>query len=359
MLTENIAHLQLIESPERGFPQAAMQYAGNAGLFTLRGCTRHVALGTEEAMRPFLSHINTSNCNLYTGKEAYSHLLQYVTGQFSKTRGESQIVSQFKRAYDTLSEQHPEKAQELQYLYQSLLADNAMIRTHVTHDLRPAFYESTAHGLSNQRAGDTVLLVGDLTQNQQPTEVTKNISKQLANKRKDRVGRLLVTHPDDLTARTLATQLKRLKLATEPEYIAFSQALDNGLCEHRVRHTYVTLPMDKHPRADQALIDSAGEWETFNTNLVHFGGNAKSERITRGHWRNADLELGIMPETISEAQQFDKDRNAELVAAGKRAATNCATSRTQGKAPILRYIQSPPETYAHLTGSRSTSPHQR
>ena len=334
------------------FSDAEIAAAKNHGLFVLRGCTRNVLLGSKSDVEALLPEISTPHTS-YSAENAYAHLLRYVTGQFSKTRGESQIVDQFKKSWNEFSIQTPEKAKSLHYLYDSIIADNRTVRTHATAELRPAFYETTAHDLSGQKGGEDVLLVaGENNARNGYSTVTRNLVKQLVNNRKNAVGTLYITHPDPEMLKSMMTQMQKDSIISKhlPTPIPFEEAFANS-AQRKPRLTFVTLKMDQYPEADTTMLRFCDEHEAFRMRLVHLGGNTKPDRITRGVWKDHTMELAIMPEAITATQNAAQTRNKQIVdGVGLYAANNCALSRLSGKNPITNIITKPTDEYLRGSG---------
>lgn len=351
-----INDISIIESSDgRKFTDDERALAQANGLMVLQGCKREILIGHKKDIYLTELAIETPH-QVKRREDAYAHVLRYITGQFSKTRGESQIVSQFKKGWEEFEKTNPDKAAELNYFYESIMADNGLMRQHVTTDLKPAFYETTAHDLSGQKNGETVLIIASSnTKGNGPGEVTMNLVKQLANNRKGRVEKLLVTHPQSTICDAICAQLQRKvgRLATPVRSIPFTEALDINGSLLRTDKVFVTFPAGKCPEIDQMIHKACAELEVFGGQLIHLGGPNKDDRIARGVWAQHQHRDAIMPEAIIETQLASQKRNADIIEGpGKIAALNCAFSHARSQKPIAAFITEPPERYAHLTSSQ-------
>lgn len=342
----------MLESRTPCFTIEERDLAEQHGLMTLQGCTRHVLLGHKKDIHNVAQQIETPN-TLYKDAGAYQHLLCYLTGQYSRAHGEGQIVSQFKRSWDAFSKTNPEKAKSLSYLYSSILADNALIRSTVTPELRPAFYESIAHALAEHLPWEPELIVvGAHSKKPGPSEITVNIARQLTPNHSKEPKEVLVTHPDPKLLSAIVSRMRRepslqsLKLTTLP----FDDAFDTTGGMRGTRVVYSALNMGEYPEADRLMAKACGEQEALGGRLIHLGGASKADRCTRGIWTDQNFEYAIMPEQILRAQQQARERNAELLKVGAIAAENCAKSRLRGLNPLRNIISKPPEEYAHISG---------
>lgn len=356
-----IRDLAVLEGPWRDIKEEKQNELAAGGLMVMRGCSRTTILGNKEDIDRVRSEFE-GKLDYLEGANAYGRLLQVVSGQLSKTPGETQIVRQFRNSWEKFKLQSPDKCSKLSYLYDSLIADNSLIRNRVTHGLKPAFFESTAAYMAEHNQGDTILIVcgaekGDTKLN----ETTHNLARQLANHNPYGIKRLLITHPDPHIANRMVGQLRRLGLSLDIELVNFDEFFDGSIKPFdqnkifSVQSMYVTLPMGQYPEADDKMIKTWAQREVYSGKLIHLGGAKKQDRITCGAWKDSDFFNTIMPEDITAQQNLDKRKNAELVAQGCTAAINCGLSRINGKNPVGSLVTLSPQDYTHRAGLQESS----
>ena len=356
---ECIRDIALLEGPWRDLDEAKQQELIQRGMLVMRGCSRSSIVGHKDDIASIRAELE-GKLEYFEGAHAYGRLLQVVSGQLSRTPGENQIVRQFRNSWEKFSAGNPEKSLPLRHLYDAIIADNSLIRNRVTHDLKPAFYESTACRLAEHENGDTVLLVcGAEKGDTKLDETTQHLARQLANHNSHGIKRLLITHPDPDIAKRMLGKINRLGLSVKPELVNFNEMFnqaDKAFDYDKifsVQRMYVCLPMQQYPEADAQMVHMWGQREGFGGKLVHLGGAKKHERVSRGAWKDGDFFSAIMPEGISAQQSIDKQRNVVVVTQGGVAALNCGLSRAHGKNPIGNCVTLNTDEYVHRTGLNS------
>lgn len=338
-VTEN---LMVLDIEPKSFSDQFAQFRDASGLMYIKGCRRDVLIGSEHALQD-APNPQTDGITLYRNADAYAHLLTYVTGLISRTRGESQIVSQFKRAYSELQTRASEQAVDLHRLFRNIINDNSVVRNNVTPSLKPAFYEACAHELSNQNGQDVVLIVVNTHPNGKPDAETENMVRYLAGNKRQSAKTIVFTHPDPNHLRTVygyfLSQQTKGKLTSPIEMLPFEQAFDANSDLQRFDKAFVCLPMGRCEEVDMKIIEEWRQKEAFGGTLIHLGGSKKTDRISKGAWQNLELWSYVSPEKIIQHQSFRKQQNEDTIAEGKKACNACAQIRSQGRRPNSRVIE--------------------
>lgn len=366
-----LENLVLVDVSNSTPMEAFEQWRDTAQLFHIEGCTRQVFMGFKDDLKT-APNLDRGDTKVYEGADAYARLLEYITGLLSRTRGESQIVSQFRNAQAEFNGKWPDKAVALKYVYDSIIQDNSRVRNTVTqnpkaeHSLKPAFFESAAHELSGQKSGDTVLIVLDAKPNGHPSNVTQNIIKQLGNHRAGHAEKIIFTHPDNEILKTVYSrffkQKQEGKITSDIEMVPFQDLvnIDSQIASMTnadapqtrpglfgVDQAFVCCRMGQYPEADQQLIEAWRSKEAFGGTLLHLGGPNKADRHSIDIWRNANLCNYVSPEDISTEQRREQTINAGLVEKGKLACANCALCRSLGKQPVGDLSMEPEKMLPH------------
>ncbi len=335
---ENVTEdLLLLDIEPKHFSEEFRNLRDSQGLLHIKGCRREVLIGRSRALK-FASDLDGSAVSVYKGGQAYAHLLTYVTGLLSRTRGENQVVSQFKNAYEELKMRNALSAKAMQRLSQYILHDNGVIRNHVTRSLKPAFFEACAHELSGQKGQEAVLVVAntDIT-GKKPDDSTENIVRYLGGKRKDAAKTIVFTHPDDSSLINVHSaflrQKEKGKISSDVKMLPFSEAFDAVRDLQSFQRVFVCYPMDREADVDTTIIEEWGQKECFGGMLVHLGGSKKIDRVSRGKWLDPELENYISPESISDWQKDRKAQNDTTIIRGSIACQFCAEVRAEGRRP--------------------------
>jgi hypothetical protein len=344
--------LILLEFQHLKFSKAVSEWISQCPYMHIAGCTRTMLLLTEQDVANLPEEVK-QQAIYYNGQQAYARLLEFITGLLSRHRGENQVVSQFKEAWEEFAVRMPDKAAQMDAIYQSLLADNGTIRNHVTAELRPAFYECTAHKLSEAKPGETVMVVAGATKHGLPAQSTCHLIHKLDNRAK-RASCIVVTHPEEETLESLYRHFLKEKIAgrivCDIKKLPFHEATDSAGALHRIDRVFVTLPMGKYRDADERLRTEWNQREAFGGKLVHLGGTEKYQRSSPKEWQGLGLDHYVSPERIIGQQMLDQNRNDEIIQQGRLACQNCAFSRLHGKKPIIRNLTLPSQQYGERSG---------
>lgn len=338
-VTEN---LMVLDIEPKSFSDQFAQFRDASGLMYIKGCRRDVLIGSEHALQE-APNLDAGGVTLYRNARAYSHLLTYVTGLISRTRGESQIVSQFKRAYSELEVRANQQASELHRLFRDIIHDNSIVRNNVTPSLKPAFYEACAHELSDQNGQDVVLVVANTHPNGKPDAETENMVRYIGGNKRQAAKTIVFTHPDPDYLRSVysyfLSQKTKGKLTSPVEMLPFESALDATSDLQRFDKAFVCYPMGKCEEVDLKIIEEWRQKEELGGTLIHLGGSKKSHRHSSGAWIEPELWSYVPPENITEHQVARKKQNASTIVDGKKACDACAELRSQGIRPNARAIQ--------------------
>lgn len=332
-------NLLLLDIKPESFSEQFAECRDAYGLLYIKGCRRDVLLGSSDVIN-FGQTQNVEGVRVYEGAQAYEHLLTYVTGLISRTRGESQIVSQFKGAYKELGDRSPSSALSLHRLYMNIVRDNGVIRNYVTPDLKPAFYEACAQELSDQQDRHAVLVVVNTDKSgKKPDAMTENIMRYIANGRKSAAKKIIFTHPDQEKLQNVYShflkQKSKGKISSSIGTLPFEAAFDANNALQSVGTVYVCFPMGRNLTADQKMVAEWRQKEVLGGRLIHLGGNPKADRQSSGQWLNPELFHFTPPESILEWQGIRQTRNAKLIEAGKSACRKFAKIRSEGGRPSI------------------------
>lgn len=341
---EALEDVWLLDIKPAAFSNAFEEFKNAHNLLHIKGCRREVLIGRSLSPENIPPH-STDDVSVFKGAEAYKHLLIYITGLISRIRGENQIVSQFKRAHGELRTRNHAAAESLNPLFHNIMRDNSLVRTHITRDLKPAFYEACAHELSGPRNQDTVLVVVDTDKNgTKPSEVTKNIIRYLGNKTKSAATTIIFTHPDEDVLNTVFNFFLRQKdknrISSQIGKLPFNNAFDYLGDLQRFLRVFVCFPMGKNPKIDELMINTWGQKEALGGVLLHLGGRTKPDRKSIGAWENPELFNYVSPEEIVAWQEQRKSQNEQLIEDGKAACGICADLIINGERPNPQKILS-------------------
>lgn len=332
-VTEN---LLLLDIKPASFSEDFAKCRDANGLLYIKGCRRDVLVGRAPILKDS-PDLRAEGVTVYEGVKAYAHLLTYVTGLISRTRGENQIVSQFKRAYSELIERSPETAKDLHRLFRHIIHDNGIIRNNVTQCLKPAFYEACAHELSLQEERDVILVVANTHKNGlKPNEETENIVRYIGNNRKGAARKIVFTHPDEDVLKNIYGYFLRKKvhgsISSEIGMISFGEAFDANNALQRIDRVYVCFPMGQDAQADQKMIEEWRQKEAFGGQLLHLRGG-QNRRKSEGAWSNPELFNYIAPERITDWQKQRQSKNEQVIKRGAAACYVCAEMRDINQRP--------------------------
>jgi hypothetical protein len=256
--------------------------------------------------------------HLLEGKAAYLEVLKYSLGLKGKSIGETQIVGQLKKAWQGFDEKKPSQAAKLRPIWEGLMHDSTLIRGQVTGKLTPPRIETAAFIASNQKGGETVLIVGDkMPRDNQMTELTRNLARKLGGNHKNRVGRILVTHPDPGTLgiiyRDLQQEIKNDSIKSAVEAVPFEEFLKRRLLEPKT--VYIATPMGSSEKMDQAMINALEERNALSPNLaIHVRGTPELRGLSSEVWRQLHQKLDSLHDklTLEEAIEIQTSRGAKL-----------------------------------------------
>jgi len=336
--------LMLLDIKPTSFSEQFAQYRDDSGLMYIKGCRRDVLIGRQDALQD-APNLDNEGVTLYQNADAYAHLLTYVTGLISRTRGESQIVSQFKRAYTELQSRNSEKATQLHRLVRNITHDNSVVRNNVTPSLKPAFYEACAHELSDQNGNDVVLVIANThPRSGKPDAETEQMVRYLGGNKRQAAKTIVFTHPDVDQLRGVYSyflnQQRKGRITSPIEMLPFEQALDANADLQRFNKAFVCFPMGKNVEVDTKIIEEWRQKEALGGKLIHLGGSKKYERHSNGAWANPELWNYVAPEEITEWQMVRKQQNEDTIKTGFKACTTCAELRSQNKRPNPQMVLS-------------------
>lgn len=127
----------------------------STGVFLLKTCQRTLIISSNESY-----NINYLEGSHLRGPEAYTFLLQIICGLKSKLLGESEIVSQFKSAYQEYV-QFEDKCTQTLLILEKLFKDAKEIRTKYLIGLGQKTYSSlTRRHIYNKNKAESVLILG-------------------------------------------------------------------------------------------------------------------------------------------------------------------------------------------------------
>lgn len=307
------------------------------------GCRRDVLVGKSEILDK-LPPLSPEEGTIYQDVPAYAHLLTYMTGLISRTRGESQIVSQFRNAYEDLKGRNSSAARSMRPMFQSLIHDNSIIRSSITRGLKPAFYEACAHELSGQNGPDTVMVLANANKKgSKPDEVTENIVRYLGNNRKKAADTIIFTHPDNAVLKNIyssfLSQKMRGRISCAVKMLPFDEAFDSTADLLAMKQVFVCYPMGVDEKVDRRVLEEWRQKEALGGKLIHLGGGTKAQRQSVGLWSDPGLFYYVSPEEIVSWQTKRQKTNEETIKKGIEACEVCADIRGNGnKRPNAKII---------------------
>jgi glutamyl-tRNA reductase len=160
IVVQDIEKLVVLHRPKdqggRGLPVSCASEMLQAGLF-VDTCLRQVWISTRK--NPIRQP--DADCKLFFGAQAYSFLLQTVTGLNSSIPGETNVAGQFRCAWKRwVKEATPARANCLVPLMNRLFNDSKMIRRLYLQNLGGASYGTLTRKLMQPERGARILFVG-------------------------------------------------------------------------------------------------------------------------------------------------------------------------------------------------------
>ena len=344
--------LFVVELPKESQPEHLPEMAKAHGLVYIKGCTRHMVIGLGDLPEEIAA---LEGATFYQGETAYARLLQYITGLLSRSPGESQIVGQFRDAFQTRESRNPESLENYMKLYQWLAEDNRAVRTYVTADLQSAYYETVAQRIVPRNEGASVAVVVDLDAKGNLSDTTVNLLRQLGSHSHNKPAHIYITHPDDAALARVMPEIERMSargtISPTVNSIRFEEMLHAKLHSQfniNTKQIYVCPACNRYPEAEKKLVKWQDEMAAFSKEMILLGGEKKERKVT-GAWLGEHFNI-TLPDAILAAQKAKKIENETLKSEGKLACENCALSRDSDKRPLFRSLTQPREKYAHLSG---------
>ncbi|HAZ12688.1 MAG: hypothetical protein A2X86_11175 [Bdellovibrionales bacterium GWA2_49_15] len=134
-----------------------------AQLFEMSTCQRHLLVGLGVWPDKALSFLNDNGIHglsVYHGSEAYTYLLEVITGLKSRLLGESEVAGQFKKAYDSYKSSATFNSVCGQIL-EKLMKDGKEIKTKHLQSIGQYSYAGLAKRvLQNHSVSGQILIVG-------------------------------------------------------------------------------------------------------------------------------------------------------------------------------------------------------
>lgn len=177
-----------------------------SGIFQLETCQRVLLAGLTDEIEIPLREVLPSGSELYFGKDAYSFLLEVITGLKSVVVGETEILAQFKKAW--LEQQHT--LPSLNDIFQNLITDAKEVRTSFLQNLGAVGYGSLVRNAVENKLTENkinppvnILLVG-------AGEIAFSVAPYLADVAALHGGRLFLTNRSVERLVALSENLKEL-----------------------------------------------------------------------------------------------------------------------------------------------------
>lgn len=156
---------------------APSDHAGHAYInapFRLSTCQREIALSIDSQEQLYKQA--NPNTKVLVGQHAYRHLLEVVCGLKSRLLGETEIVAQFRNAYNDF-EQSPKRCSHLMEVLDRLLMDSKYVRTNFLNNLGQYSYAGLTKSLLKERNAKEIILFGS-------GNLAQDLVKVLAKKHK-------------------------------------------------------------------------------------------------------------------------------------------------------------------------------
>jgi hypothetical protein len=170
---------RLKDAAGHGHAEASVRQLAAQGLF-VDTCLRQVSIITDEQTIP----PTDANTAILRGSDAYSFLLQTVTGLNSSMPGETNVLGQFRCAWKRWLKTAPAiQVAQLTRLMQQLFSDSKQVRQEYLENTGGASYGSLARKMLQPAAGAHILFVGSGKFSQSMLPLFTNWSTGLWNHR--------------------------------------------------------------------------------------------------------------------------------------------------------------------------------
>lgn len=325
---------------------AIRQWKRDKPVMVAESCARQVWMGAREdfADFPYQAH-NKNAVHLIIGKDAYSFILNLITGNDSEKSGESNITGQFFDGWDAYAQSHANYAKRFTTLIQHIRADSAMIRSNVTSQIKHPRHELMARNLSGQKKGECALVIGHVREGDEvtPSVLITALFKVLGNNRKGRVNQITVAHPTLRGVVALEENLKDLKAKKFIQEDVIIQRIPfEALAKEIEKHqrVYTDLPMGVFPQVDEILINTWINRADHSNSFTHLRGDPTNVGNMNAMWKNAELDSFVSPEAIRIEMTRVGQENNRLKALTVAVVNYCATMRERRDTPNWhKYLQ--------------------
>lgn len=324
-------------------------------------CARHLFVGGDALLGSLPKEITSRACQVYRGADGYRFLVETAAGlQNRHDPGEYHSLGEMKERWFEFLETHRSAPYRITKIMNWAIEDAKSIRSEVLTGLRPCGREESAKILSRTGPHEDVLIfggaVGDVL------KLAKTLGKSCSN----RVRTITVAHPEphklELLKDTFKGAIDRRKIEAPVAFITWRALEGRGLSGfHSV---FVCAPM--HGIANGAAQGDKGidawlreSWlrkERIGGTLVHMRGVGARGGETTPEWEPLINKNFIRPELVQDHFRSGLQEFKALLESGRRAAQNCATSRSLGLRPIRESLPALPHVYAEdLARSRPIS----
>jgi len=327
------------------------RWPGREKLFMVESCARDVLvghisdfgtlpevlieIGEERAKREF-SPLADFIC---TGERAYETLLAVVCGLYSDKVASIKTRNEAGRRWEEYLKNSPAEANRLSEIVHNIFRDHSLIKAGILNNLVspnsnfPAVARRAANIKNNQHS--TVLIVAD--------EGDLAISTAIAIGK--HVGRLIVTHSDDNTLRTIVERLQPHKndKRIDANISSIQQDSLGGLDFNSVNHVMVCTPMLANQDFDRRLIELWNARTLNDGHMIHLRGSVNNDEDIQKEWEAA--KHLISPLTIKQRRGVEIQSNVQMLESAITACKNCAFSRARNQGPVKKSIHLPHDEY--------------
>ena len=297
-------------------------------------CSRQIWYGPAEDFKSFPANLVTDkNLAMYSGAQAYAHLLKLNLGYLSGKIGESNIKGQFFNGWEKINSECPAKAALCAPLVQGITADVRFIQMNAAAGFRSQRHELCARDLSGFGNGDRVLVVGHMHEGR-ISEWTDGICRVTTSNNTRKAKEIALTHPDENVFGALKEEFLKLyvdgKIGAEVSLVNFS---DMGLAVEMFDRIFIVSPMEETPEADEVLIDTWRNRVRVDNTLTHMRLKDNGNGVSTPLWKDAGLENYIAPEEIFSEARMRRSMNEAALERGERACEVIAQMRLQNARP--------------------------
>jgi len=206
--------------------------------------------------------------------------------------------------------------------------------------IRPRKHERAAVSLSGYKAGEAVLVVGELSKNGITSMFTEALIKNFGNSTRKAPSEIAVTHPVDFTSALIHAEMANLHQTRKLKMpVGLFPYTDISKAVETYDRIFLTTSMGDIPETDTALISAWKNRNRRDNSMVHLKGNPLNQGLSNEAWTGAGLDNFVPPEAI-RAEMMKRGRdNRALTVLAEQAADLCAQMRMDGRRANVPMMQ--------------------